>query len=60
MTPQPDVSDTLALANGDTVVAGTVNGRLIVAELLPNGRPDPAFGQGGVVVSSSGCFRGSC
>ena len=52
MTPQQDVSDTLALADGNTVVAGTVNGRLIVAELLPNGRPDPAFGNGGVVVTS--------
>ena len=52
MTPQQDVSGTLALANGNTVVAGTVNGRLLVAELLPNGRPDPAFGQGGVVTTS--------
>ncbi len=52
MTPQQDVSATLALANGNTVVTGTVNGRLIVAELLPNGRPDPAFGQGGVRITS--------
>ncbi len=52
MMPQQDVPATLALSNGNTVVAGTVNGRLIVAELLPNGRPDPAFGQGGVAITS--------
>ena len=52
MSPQQDVSDTLALANGEVVVAGTVNGRLVVSELLPDGRPNPAFGQDGVLVTS--------
>jgi uncharacterized delta-60 repeat protein len=59
MRPQQDIPEMAALANGNIVVAGTyeseakVNGgHLAVAELLPNGRLDPSFGDGGVVLSA--------
>lgn|GEM_PF-2411921 len=53
MTPQEFAPDMLALANGNLVVAGVVNdGRSAIAELLPDGRLDPSFGDGGVEITS--------
>ncbi|MGO9761277.1 MAG: hypothetical protein ACLP1Q_08465 [Solirubrobacteraceae bacterium] len=58
MQPQQTVPDALGLPDGSTIVAGTVNtkrniegARLVVARLLPNGRPDPAFGELGVELT---------
>ena len=58
MSPQQDVPDMVALGNGDIVVAGTASstitvngGQLAVSELLPNGRLDPGFGDGGVELT---------
>jgi uncharacterized delta-60 repeat protein len=36
-------------ADGDIVLVGSAKARLAVARLLPDGRPDPSFGRGGIV-----------
>jgi uncharacterized delta-60 repeat protein len=58
MRPQGNIPDMAALANGNIVVSGTAGaehkvngGHLAVAELLPNGRLDPGFGNGGVELT---------
>lgn len=58
LQPQEFVPDTLSLPDGSTIVAGTLDTergiggqRLMVARLLPTGRPDPSFGEHGVEVT---------
>ncbi len=59
MRPQQTIPDMVGLGNGNVVVAGTAGakgtvngGHLAVAELLPDGRLDPGFGDGGVELST--------
>ena len=53
MGPQEFAPDMLALANGNLVVAGVVsNERVAIAELLPDGRLDPGFGEHGVEITA--------
>jgi uncharacterized delta-60 repeat protein len=53
MGPQEFAPDMLALANGNVVVAGAVaDGHVAIAELLPDGRLDPAFGEHGVEITA--------
>jgi uncharacterized delta-60 repeat protein len=40
------VSDVRTLADGSVLVAGSIDARLFVAKLRPDGRPDPRFGSG--------------
>lgn len=41
-----DVSDVIALPDGRLLVTGAIEGRILVARLLPDGSPDPSFGGG--------------
>lgn len=41
-----DISDVIALPDGRLLVTGVLQGRILLARLLPDGRPDPSFGGG--------------
>lgn len=51
------ISSLRVLPNDRILLAGEWNGRFLVARLLPNGQPDPSFGEDGRVVTDVG---GAC
>jgi|ERR1044072_2216239 uncharacterized delta-60 repeat protein len=55
-----DLSDVFIQPDGKILVAGAIEERILVARMLPNGRPDPRFGGGdgrtAVRFSVEGCL----
>jgi uncharacterized delta-60 repeat protein len=58
--PSADLTDILVQPDGKLLVTGMIEGRILLARLLPNGQPDPEFGAGdgrvAVQFSPRGCL----